>query len=262
MMCHSSQSRRMNLLFARLNKRPASQLSIIGFLLLAKSHASWSNFWLFSSSWLFSNSETIVTKIWTLFLLGSLDMCFKFWWANFSIGIICEVEYPLQAMQIIIIFTGFHTSSQTLFLDSRMFERHFCWWWLWEERCFETQLRIGTLYQLCQTKLKRSDPEIRFTTEVKEIEKGENRASCKMFQSTVDSKHFTGSFVGDLCSSKKAAKHSAARVAIGKEFPAFELERSGQLDWKNTRNPFLSLLPFPLCSLVEAKSILSVLVAL
>lgn len=87
---------------------------------------------------------------------------------------------------------------------------------------------IGTLYQLCQTKLKRPDPEIRFTTEVKEIEKGENRASCKMFQSTVDSKHFTGSFVGDLCSSKKAAKHSAARVAIGKEFPAFELERSGQ----------------------------------
>lgn len=119
MMCHSSQSRRMKLLFARLNKRPASQLSIIGFLLLAKSHASWSNFWLFSSSWLFSISETIVTEIWTLFLLGSLDRCFKFWWANFSIGIICEVEYPLQAMQIIIIFTGFHTSSQTLFLDSR-----------------------------------------------------------------------------------------------------------------------------------------------
>eukprot|EP00438_Fugacium_kawagutii_P008228 Skav211133 [mRNA] locus=scaffold1447:104854:106928:- [translate_table: standard] len=83
---------------------------------------------------------------------------------------------------------------------------------------------IGKLHELYQKKLLGLDrntrniqkDEIRFNTERRPGD-GHHQS---LFQSTVDAQEFEGGpFLGDTCSTKKLAEHSAARIAIENEFP-------------------------------------------
>ena len=74
---------------------------------------------------------------------------------------------------------------------------------------------IGTLQMLTSKRIGRSmqKDEIQFVTESLE-------GKVPAFRSTVNAVHFDGGpFVGELCSSKKAAHHSAAKAAVELEFP-------------------------------------------
>lgn len=78
---------------------------------------------------------------------------------------------------------------------------------------------IGKLHELCGKKLKRNleKQEIAFSTESVQSEDGTSG-----YQSTLDCKFFeAGGYLGEVCASKKAAEHSAARVAIEHEFRDF-----------------------------------------
>ena len=61
------------------------------------------------------------------------------------------------------------------------------------------------------------EQEIAFTTESVQSEDGTSG-----YQSTLDCQFFeNGGYLGEVCAGKKAAEHSAARMAIEHEFPDF-----------------------------------------
>ena len=71
--------------------------------------------------------------------------------------------------------------------------------------------------------------EIAFSTESVQSEDGTSG-----YQSTLDCKFFeAGGYLGEVCASKKAAEHSAARVAIEHEFRDFVegVETLGKNNW-------------------------------
>lgn len=96
---------------------------------------------------------------------------------------------------------------------------------------------IGKLHELYQKKLgmdrKTQKQEIRFDTE----KKPGNGIHQLMFQSTVHAQEFkAGPFVGDECTTKKAAEHSAARVAVESEFPHFREEAQAPTEPTRRKN--------------------------